>query len=488
MQKFLQNTFTLLLIIGCCGCNGIAFPAINPSSIPTASIQAAAKPTIPSTSLPAALPDPFPATYTPAPAPTIDTRFDLSASHGKKIVLWHPWTGARGTALSQMVQEFNQTNPNGLQIELKAWGGTNVLLDALANTNGDKPDVTVLPPETIQAQAAGQHPFMDLAPYISNTKKDVGSTILADLPNSLITPVKMNQQIYGLPAIVDTSVLIYNQTWAGELGFQSAPKTWNDLKDQVCAAASYNNSLKDRKNQGTGGWLVNYSLSTDLNWLFVLGGKVPFTASDLAAFNSPEMVSTYTALKDLAAKGCTWQGRNPSPDLYFSQRKALLISLPASKVQAFQISMEAVKETDQWQVLSYPGNTAVLGWVPDVDYYAILPSANDQNLAAWEVVRWLISPEQEQRLALSDGSLPASKSVWTSTRQAGTLPIPLSTWMESAVDPAAAPFLPKWSYAQEIFQDGFYQIFQSDATIDQIPAILQSMDDTLTELEKHHTP
>jgi ABC-type glycerol-3-phosphate transport system substrate-binding protein len=488
MHKLLQNIFALLLIFTCCSCNGTASPAINSSSIPTAGIQSTVKQTIPSTSRPTTIPDPFPATYTPAPTPTMDTRFELLASHGKKVVLWHPWPGVRGTALSQMVQEFNKSNPNGLQIELKAWGGMNVLLNALANSSEDKPDLVVLPPETIQAQSASPHPFMDIAPYISNSKNDIGSTILADVPNSLITPVKIDQQIYGLPAIVDTSVLIYNQTWAGELGFLAAPKTWNDLKDQVCAAARYNNTLKDRKIQGTGGWLVDYSLSTDLDWLFTLGGKVLFTAPDLGGFNNPEMVSTFSALKNLTANGCVWQGRNPSPDLYFNQRKALVISLPASKVQAFQISMQASNETDQWQVLSYPGNTASPGWVPDVDYFAILPSGNDQNLAAWEVVRWLISPEQEQRLALSDGSLPASKPVWASTQQAGTLPIPLSSWMESAGDPATPPFLQKWSYAQGIFQDGFYQIYQSDATIDQIPAILQSMDDTLSELEKHYTP
>lgn len=473
MQKLQTVVLSLILFSALTGCS------VTPLSIPTTVATPA-----PTVELDLAVPE-FPPTYTPAPSPTADTRFFVYKSKGQAVMIWHAWMGARGTALQQMVREFNADNPNSLRVELKAWGSEQDLLNALdAAPAGEGPNIVVLPPEVIRGQTAADGSILDLLPYLKNEDSEIRSDLLNQIPASLWEPVRVQSAVYGLPAEVASPVLIYNRTWAEELGYTQPPTTWVDFEAQLCAAATLNNHSSDRRNRGTGGWLQDNTLLTDLGWLSAAGEAMPYTHSDNSSLASPAVEDVLTRLKSLSLAGCTWSGRNPTPITYFTQRKALMISLPAGKVQAFEIAMRAAEETDEWSVISYPNETGAGAWLMAPTYYSILPRDAQADLAAWLVLRWLSLPENELSLSLSDGSLPASTANWQAAIQAGTLPPPLTEWMSSRTDPVVGPYLADWTLAGEVFYDGFNQIYQSNLTAEQIPPLLQSMDDFLKELEQ----
>ncbi len=48
-------------------------------------------------------------------------------------------------------------------------------------------------------------------------------------------------------------VMFYNNTWASELGFDAAPQTADEFKEQACAAAAANDADDTPDNDGTGG-------------------------------------------------------------------------------------------------------------------------------------------------------------------------------------------------------------------------------------------
>lgn len=433
----------------------------------------------------------FPPTYTPAPSATSDQRFQLYKAQGQTVTLWHPWTGVRGTALAQMVTAYNRENPHKIHVKLQAWGSADSLLAGLSSAQadgGDVPNLVVLAPEVIQGTISSPDgSLLDLRPYLYAAESDISSAIADEMPAGILLPVRAGERIYGLPAVTDSPILIYNRSWAKELGFQADPITPTDFKQQLCAAATSNNHSKDRSTRGTGGWLEDTSLMADLGWLSGYTDTLPFTSDGTEDFSSAAIEQTLAELKDLSATGCTWTGRNPIPLEYFTERKALMISLPASQVQSFWIATQAAQFTDNWAVLSYPSEQNTTSWTAFTSYYSILRSAPEQDLAAWLVLRWLTDPENETRLALSDGSLPVSQTGWKKVQSAGTLPVPLAGWMAGRDEPQASPYLKRWSLAGMVLSDGFKQVLQSNVTADQIPEITGNMQNFLEEMEKQQT-
>jgi ABC-type glycerol-3-phosphate transport system substrate-binding protein len=299
----------------------------------------------------------------------------------------------------------------------------------------------------------------------------------------------MEGSIKGLPAQVDTPVFIYNKTWGRLLGFDSPPSTPEQFKEQLCSAARYNNDLPDRKMRGTGGWLEDASHLVNTGWLSSFGSESPFSSESNSSLESDQIKSTLQYVKDLSGSGCSWQGKNPTPYEYFTDRMAFMISLPADKVQAFDISYKAAKGKDEWVVISVPQKNEEPAWVPQINYFTAIRSENNaENLAAWLVIRWLTSLETEKKLSLSDGSLPATSTNWQVVQSAGTLPGQLSAWMNSAGDAISPPYLPDWVFAREILQDGFYQTYLSTTTAEDIPGILKTMTEMLADLQENNQP
>ena len=69
--------------------------------------------------------------------------------------------------------------------------------------------------------------------------------------------MKSDGKRLGIPAERSARFLLYDASWAHDLGFNSAPATADDFRQQACAAHAAMLKDQDRSNDGMGGWLVD---------------------------------------------------------------------------------------------------------------------------------------------------------------------------------------------------------------------------------------
>jgi ABC-type glycerol-3-phosphate transport system substrate-binding protein len=414
---------------------------------------------------------------------TPDTRFISSDAVGLKVIFWHPWVGQRGKIIDQMALEYNLSNPYDIQVEPRHWGGEEALVEGLAASIQDPPSLVVLPPEYRAGFTELGLPFQDLTPLVQHSSPEIGMNGLSDYHETLLQPIMEGVQIFGLPAAGNTRVMAYNKTWAKLLGFNESPTTWQEFRDQSCAAAKANNRLVDRKLRGTGGWLIDLSPDTSLAWFHSFGKPILYGGADAAADTFTVYQTVFENIKSLSLEGCAWNGRSPYPDMYFADRLALFVTIPISEASAFRKTLTATKSTDEWEILSFPGESVTDTWLADMDYYYLTATEYPNQLAAWFFLKWLSTPEQELRLALSDGMLPARKITWDVVIKADQLPPQQIDWMTTHSLPMVSSYQSGWLNGKAILADGYRQIMQTNTTVEDIAGILKNMDAFAQEME-----
>lgn len=462
-----------IILFGC-------VPIVPGTQIPTASVTLDKVKTITPTTI--SFPTLIPKTTSTSP-PAIGIKYSTSLAVGQKVVFWHPWVGKRGKIIEQMALEYNLSNPYDIQVDLRHWGGEEALIEGLSASVQDPPSMVVLPPQYRFAFTEMGLPFQDLSTYIDQSSPEIGMIGIQDYPEALIQPVKMETNIFGLPAAGDTTVMVYNKTWAKILGFDQSPTNWDGFIDQACAAAQANNKLSDRRLHGTGGWLIDLAPETALTWIHSLGAPIPYSSEVKTSYSNPAYQKVFGDLLTLRQKGCAWVGKNPNSDFYFSDRLALFITMRISDASSFERSMTAKKSMDQWEILSFPGNQQPTSWMADMDYFFIPKTDANQQLAAWLFLKWLSAPEQELRLSLSDGLLPARKITWDVVLKAKQFPTQQIDWMSKTQNPVSGPYQPEWLIGKAVLTDGFRQIMASNTTVENLPGILAGMDSFAQELE-----
>lgn len=460
----------VLILSGCTGLPGLPLAA---TLTPQGTSAAEQTPTVQPTPRPTEVEQ-----ATPTPLPTIDPAPALK----QKIMFWHPWVGQRAAVLNQMVLEYNLSNPQDINVEVKGWGSETELLANLALDSQQAPHLVAVSPEYLNP---GLIESRDVSPYFEQPADQLGWTGWQEIPGNLLSAGRNDaQQQVGLPAHLDALVMVYNKTWATELGFEKSPTTWQDFEDFNCAAAKANNKKSDRKYHGTGGWIIDESPDAILTWMSQYGIPLPDTAAQADfTFQNPELERIFTRIRGLSGSGCAWNARNPNVDIYFRDRYAMFISLPVSRLEELQESLLAAKSADEWDVIPFPADANPSAWLPISEYYAILPSTDGQEMASWLFMRWLMAPEQELRLALSDGTLPSNRLSWDAMSQVTSLPQQQKNWMVQAGDPVVAPHQAAWIERKRVLQDGFTQAIQAATTQEQINNILQYMDSFFTEIE-----
>jgi ABC-type glycerol-3-phosphate transport system substrate-binding protein len=124
---------------------------------------------------------------------------------------------------------------------------------ALAGSEGPHLAIT-LPEHPIEWDASSY--VVDLESYVVDPVYGLGSGEVSDFP-----AVFWNQDVVagtrlGVPAQRSARLVIYNEAWARELGFEEAPLTEAQFREQACAAHAALLRDEDPANDGQGGWIV----------------------------------------------------------------------------------------------------------------------------------------------------------------------------------------------------------------------------------------
>jgi len=426
------------------------------------------------------------ATQTPAATqtPVAVSRLGVQAEalNGLTVDVWHPWYGAPASLFESQVEEFNSTNPWGIQVNAKSLQNYNELYEQVsAAVHGpDKPDVVVgLPEYAVEWHA--QDAVLELDPYVSDPVYGLSEAEIADFPSVFWEQDQVEGMRLGIPAQRTARLLLYNQTWADELGFDAPPVTAEEFREQACHANLSMRSDQDPQNDGKGGWLIDSHPITALSWLLAFGGGAQEENS--FRFLTPENIQATRFVKELAENDCAWKTQNEQPLGKFVDRSALFATASLEDLPDLARDFASAGSTDKWTVLPFPGPESSVMVVYGSSYILFASDDADQ-LAAWLFVRWLLSPENQADWVNSAGLFPL---------QASTLGLLADyetghpAWAEAVKllpQGRTTPQLAAWRTVRVALGDGFNFMFRVDTPVGQVPAILAQLDAVVADLNK----
>lgn len=457
-----------LLLAAC----GVPLPGMLP---PTPAATLTPRPS----ATPTASPTP---TITPTPAWLVPD----SALRGTRVTFWHPWTGPAASELQNLADDFNRGNTWGIRVEVSAYGGPGALFDAVlaAPGAGGLPSAVAAAPEQIAVWEAQMGLVMDLNGYLDDPAW--ASTALI-YPNFLqggqaeSAPAKVT---VSLPAERDAALLFYNVTWAQELGFSLPPTTPDAFREQVCAAQNALLQDQDYANNGTGGWILNYDAPTVLSWMYAFGAPRIETAGTGYLFASQPSASALTYLRGMLDEGCAWRSRLPQPYEYFANRQALFYTGSLEDIETQALTQTRLSKTDTWTVLPFSSYGAGVVMLSSGLNYAVFQSTPAEQLAAWAFIRWMLEPEQQARLALSNGMLALSDSAAQRMSDFARANPQWAAAQSLAKGAHPAPENAAWRSVQHLLEDAAWMALQPNVKPEQIPDILTQLDGMVGEVLK----
>jgi ABC-type glycerol-3-phosphate transport system substrate-binding protein len=434
------------------------------------------------------------ATSTPKLSPTVTLQPTSAITirpeelRGVIIRFWHPWSGSLGQVTERLVQEFNLTNQWGILVTAVPYPGYDALKNSLETSfqTSDAPQVTL--GYLHQSLAWDKsHNLVDLLPYVNDPQWGISSTEQADFYPLFWNQDVVDERRLGIPAFRSGQLLLYNQSWAKELGFEQPPANPDQFMQQACAGSSANQRDNLPDNNGTGGWIISTDYSAMLGWIYAFGGDVlkvpePGLSQSVYQFDTPQNEETFTFLRAAYQNSCAWLPESGDPENEFAHRLGLFSTASVLDLPYQEEAFHSANNQDQWTVLAFPSPVQRPAFDVYGPSYVLLPASAQQQLAAWLFVRWLSAPQQHARLVEASGALPVRKAALEYLKTySGNHP----QWT-AAVEliPAARtePPFQSWGQARFALGDAATQLFRSYFTIDQIPTLLGYLDAFVAEL------
>ncbi len=421
----------------------------------------------------------------PEPAPTLTFLIPPGNLDGLQIQFWHPWSGEMSRQIDLLVDLFNQTNEWGIHVIVRRAGSSMALVQEVdqAISSGEAlPQVVAAPSEHLLTWLERDEIILPLDELVAHPQWGLSEQQHAEIALVFWLQDQSLDRQAGIPAQRSAQVLVYNRSWASELGFDAPPQTIEEFRDQACAASEALLNDRDRDNDGMGGWILDTDGLTIYSWLksFEIESVVQGEPPEFV-FNQPQAQQALTYLRVLLDSGCAWIARNPTPQDYFANRQALIYSANLLDLP-IQVSAQArAGSPDEWTILPYPGHPRPTLVVSGISY-GVLRSTPAAELAGWLFIRWMSSAENQARLLAAGGGLPVSVSA-ASLASDDMAQIPqwagAAAWIPFA---QPAPQAAGWRVARFVLEDAAWQAMQSYIPPEQIQNILAELDETVAEV------
>jgi ABC-type glycerol-3-phosphate transport system substrate-binding protein len=415
---------------------------------------------------------------TPQPVKTVEAASRLGveaeALNGIEIEVWHPWYGVEENLFEALVEDFNSMNEWGIKIRVSGQVNYSYLYETVTASlpTASRPDVAVALSE--HALGWDEDGFVvDLTPYVEDPAYGIDAS---DFPIVFWDQDKFGDRRVAVPAQRTARVMLWNESWANELGFDAAPEAADDFRRQACRAHQTMTLDDAPDNDGRGGWIIDAEPMTAFSWLLAFEGGV-LEGNDYR-FKTPNNMKALAFVKTLADDACAWQIPSAEdPFAAFASRQAMFVTAGLEDFPAVTRAFAAANNADKWTALAFPGdNQGAL--VVYGSSYVILKSSPEEQLAAWLFVRWMLEDERDARWVETTHLFPLRASTpGLLTAYEASHP----QWAE-AVDllpeGELQPQLASWRVVKVMLGDGFASLFSGKfQDIIQPPEVLQKMED-----------
>ena len=421
---------------------------------------------------------------TPIPAAS-SLNVDEEALRGVRVEVWHPWFGAQANLFESQVAKFNTENEWGIIVSAEGMSNYSELFlqtDA-AVAESAQPQIVIAFPE--HALTWGDH-VLDLKPYVNDPGYGLSPSEISDFPAVIWQQDEVDGKRFGVPAQRTGRFMLYNQSWARELGFDSPPATSSEFEQQACAAHRALVEDEDANNDALGGWLIDANAITPLSWMIAFGGGVQ--EEDGYRFLTPGNIAAFKYVKILQQKNCAWVA---SPDLpvfdRFAARQALFVTASLEDFPEQARAFSAAGNKDQWTVIEFPGaeSEALIVYGSS---FIMFESDDVTQLASWLFIRWMLSAENQARWVQSTGLFPLRDSTMELLADYSASHPQWAEAVELLSQGEITPQLASWRLVRIMLEDGFRDMFDTirhpDLTDGQVPLILRQMDQTAEDLNE----
>jgi multiple sugar transport system substrate-binding protein len=421
--------------------------------------------------------------------PQVST-IDIPAEDLRGVLLrfWHPWSGATQKAVSGLVEQFNLSNPWGILVAEVPFSGYDSLNTALLDSESQFETPNVAAGFLHQALNWDQsHPLMDLNIYAIDPEWGLSQHEREDFYPLFWEYDKVDNRRLGIPTYRSAQLLIYNQSWAEELGFSTPPATPEEFRQQTCAAAESYLNDDFPENNGMGGWIISTEPAVTLSWIRAFSGHVlrsPIPAHDqsIYQFNTSSAQRSFTYLRDLFDRGCAWIPQASAPDLAFASRQGLIATASLNDLPFISSALEALDNPDRWTILPFPSETqSPLINVYGPSYFA-LQAEPDEQLAAWLFIRWMSLPENNVRIIETNPAFPARISTIKYLQPYAKRHPQWASALELLENAQNEPAAGSWGAVRRSLGDATTQLYRSYFTVDQIGSLLDYLDHFSAEL------
>lgn len=348
-------------------------------------------------------------------APAADGAFAGIDPRGQTVVWWHNHSGSREELLIEMINDYNETNECGITIEALNQGGYNDIRDAVnaSVASGEIPAALVVGYQNDQAFYQLNDTLVDLNDYLNDPYWGLSEEEQAAFYQSFFNQsihVAFDNQRLGFPPNRSIELLHVNMTYLRELGYDAPPATPEEFVEMSCAAAAASES-------GVGGYVLRDDASAMAAWTYAYGGDVLNEDGTGYVYNGEATVAAMTMLQELATPGedglvCAYFFDGfPNPEV--AARNALFSMGSSSGIPFYvgdfnTVAEEAGQEPDEYAVAAIPHTTAE----PVVNIYGgdvmIVKTTPEQQLAAWEFVKWFTTPEVQARWVEASNYFPTN--------------------------------------------------------------------------------
>lgn len=347
--------------------------------------------------------------------PVSDGAFAGVDPRGQTVVWWHNHRGGREELLLEIVAEYNETNECGITVEAVNQGGYNDIRDAVnaSVAAGEVPAAMVVGYQNDQAFYQLNDTLVDLNAYVDDAHWGLNADEQAAFYQSFFNQsihVAFDDQRLGFPPNRSIELLHINMSYLRDLGYDAPPTTPEEFVEMSCAAAAASES-------GVGGYVLRDDASAVAAWTFAFGGDILNEGGTEYIYNSDATVQAMEMLVEMATPGedgqvCAYFFEGfPNPEV--ASRNALFSQGSSSGIPFYvgdfaTVAEEAGTEADEYGVAAIPHSTGD----PVMNIYGgdvmIVKTTPEQQLAAWEFIKWFTSPEAQADWVAASNYFPTN--------------------------------------------------------------------------------
>ncbi|MBB6672112.1 sugar ABC transporter substrate-binding protein [Cohnella nanjingensis] len=367
---------------------------------------------------------------------------------GGKVTLNVWGMGDEAKSLPAMAEKFQAENPNiTVKIQAIPWATAHdKLLTAVASKKG--PDVVQMGTTWIPEFAAAGA-LMDL----SGSLDQYPSLKQENFFDGSLNTTKYDNKIVGVPWYIDTRVLYYRTDLLASVGYNEAPKTWDELSDAAQKLA--------KRGKGKYGITLDPKEQT-LSFMFARqNGSKLLDDQGKPLFNQPEFVEAVKYLNSFYQNGSA-----PKEDLGLDpvqafKGDAIVPMFISGPWMVKPINDQAPELKDKWATAVLPkkeNNISNLGG----SNWSVFQYTKEQE-ASLKFIDFMSKPETQIEWMKLANAMPAAKAAWDDPFLKENTN--LAVFGEQMKNAEPMPLIKAWEEISQNYLSSFEKIFRGGADI-----------------------